>query len=186
MWAPHRSRNNMYNSPAPLQAKGAGATSGFGVGSLHGRQASLLKGRQAAKGRHKLTHSQSRAAGAALPQNSIPAAIRARWCLVVPATSSSESCTSTWHPSANHSPSGTDSFASSAAGLVRGHKAAHCHHSSCEKPPQACEHPALPLQHRPPTITLQPPKVAAPLTGTAENRCVQLSQVTNQQISLSH
>lgn len=71
-------------------------------------------------------------------------------------------------------------------GLVRGCKAAHCHHSSCEKPPHAPEHPALPLQHQPPAITLQPPKVVAPLTGTAENRCVQLSQVTKQQISLSH
>lgn len=143
-------------------------------------------GRQAAKGRHQLTQSQGRAVGAALPQYNIPTTIRARWCPMVPATSSSKCCTSTWHPSARHSPGGTDSFASSAIGLVRGHKAARGHRSSCEKPSRACEHPVLPLQHQPQAITLQPPKAAAPLTGTAENRRVQLPQVTNQQISFNH
>lgn len=152
-----RRRGAPYSSPASLHAKGATAASGFGVGSLHSRRASLLP-RQAGR----------------LPRAGTSSPPLRTELLVLPC------------------PSTTSLPPSGLSGAL-----------GCQPPPAPGPAPALgvPLPATPhlpvstrrshssisprPSRHQRPPKVAAPLTGTAENRRVQLPQVTNQQMSLT-
>lgn len=84
-------------------------------------------------------------------------------------------------------PAAQTQFASTAVGLARGHGGLPAATAAALRSPHVPrELPALPVQHQPPAIARQPPKAAAPLMGTAENRRVQLPQVTDQQITLTH
>lgn len=182
---PCGSRSDIYSSPTSLRAKRCQRCL-WVWGGISPRPQGIpaaKAGRVGAEGRQELAGSQGRAVGAVLPPYSIPDAGP-----VVPATSSSKSRAGTRRRFfASHGPGGADSIrlrCRRAGEGPRGLPAATA--AALRSPHVPRELPALPPQHQSPAIARQPPKAAVPLMGTAENRRVQLPQVTDQQITLTH